>query len=340
MTKIITCAEFDELWEESLQNGEATYASDGIDSVEQWKHPFGQHYNRYTQLHSGLLIRIHQVESRCDWGLKALHNECFPIKLGFQISNDYRTLNRGMKQDYYQESVGENYLFFNPGTEEIEEYPAQKRLLRVRIRLEPHFLRTLSMGQADSLPRELQPLIEGDMAPLFHRVVGKITPEMQLALNQILNCPYQGLMKRVYLESKALELIALQFDQLVQGEQKNCNAHPLRASETDRIHHAKDILTQKLDNPPSVLELAQQVGLNRRKLNEGFHQVFGTTPFGCLRNYRLEKAQQLLTDPEVSVEAVAEAVGYTDRSYFATAFRKKFGVNPKTYQLHHQKREI
>jgi AraC family transcriptional regulator, transcriptional activator of the genes for pyochelin and ferripyochelin receptors len=340
MMKIITCAEFDELWEESLQKGEAIYASDGIDSVEQWKHTFGQHCSRYIQLHPGLLIKIHQDESQCDWGLKALHSECFPIKLGFQISGDYRTLNRGMKQDYYQEIGGENYLFFNPNTEEIEEYPAQKRILRVRVRLEPCFLRTLSMGQVDLLPRELQPLIEGDMAPLFHRVVGKITPEMQLALHQILNCPYRRLMRRVYLEGKALELIALQFDRLVRGEPKNCNAHTLRASDTDRIHHAKDILLQKLDSPPSVLELAQQVGLNRRKLTEGFHQVFGTTPFSCLRNYRLEKAQQLLSDPEASVEAVAEAVGYNDRSYFAAAFRKKFGINPKTYQLHHQKREI
>jgi AraC family transcriptional regulator, transcriptional activator of the genes for pyochelin and ferripyochelin receptors len=96
---------------------------------------------------------------------------------------------------------------------------------------------------------------------------------------------------------------------------------------------------QNLDNPPSLLDLARQVGLNDRKLKQRFHQVFHTTPFAYLRDYRLERAQQLLMDSEQSIEQVAKAVGYADRSRFAVAFRKKFGVNPKTYQLQHR-REI
>ncbi|WP_238393438.1 helix-turn-helix transcriptional regulator [Myxacorys almedinensis] len=86
-------------------------------------------------------------------------------------------------------------------------------------------------------------------------------------------------------------------------------------------------------NPPSLLALARQVGLNDCKLKQGFQQVFHTTAFGYLRHYRMERARQLLMDSEVSIEQVAKMVGYSDRSRFAAAFRKEFGVNPKTYQL-------
>jgi len=39
-------------------------------------------------------------------------------------------------------------------------------------------------------------------------------------------------------------------------------------------------------------------------------------------------------DTNQSVEEVAHAIGYTNRSKFAAAFRQKFGVNPKAFQLH------
>ncbi|MEM9451784.1 MAG: AraC family transcriptional regulator [Cyanobacteria bacterium P01_E01_bin.6] len=100
----------------------------------------------------------------------------------------------------------------------------------------------------------------------------------------------------------------------------------------DGIYQAGKILASRLDNPPSVEELAQQVGLNRLKLNHGFHHVYGTTPFRYLRNCRLAQARLLLTDSMLSVEDIAYRVGYTSRSRFATAFCQLFGLNPKTLQ--------
>jgi AraC family transcriptional regulator, transcriptional activator of the genes for pyochelin and ferripyochelin receptors len=79
------------------------------------------------------------------------------------------------------------------------------------------------------------------------------------------------------------------------------------------------------------------VGLNNYKLKRGFRQVFETSAFKYLHDYRLEKARQLLAKGEMKVEEVASRVGFDSRSYFATAFRKKFGVNPKQYFQHHQK---
>ncbi|MEO1187072.1 MAG: AraC family transcriptional regulator, partial [Cyanobacteria bacterium J06636_27] len=147
-------------------------------------------------------------------------------------------------------------------------------------------------------------------------------------IEQILSCPYQGLTRRRYLEGKALDLVGLRLDCLVQPQ-----LNQLKSDDLAGIYQAEEILRTHLENPPSIELLTRWVGLNRLKLNQGFHHVYHTTPFGYLRNCRLAKARWLLMTSELSVEQVAANVGYTSRSRFATAFRRQFGLNPKTFQI-------
>ncbi|NET51062.1 MAG: helix-turn-helix transcriptional regulator, partial [Merismopedia sp. SIO2A8] len=69
------------------------------------------------------------------------------------------------------------------------------------------------------------------------------------------------------------------------------------------------------------------------KLKQGFRHLFGTTVFGYLCNYRMEQAQQLLHSPHITIAQVAVQVGYRNPEAFSTAFRRKFAVGPKAYQL-------
>jgi AraC-like DNA-binding protein len=169
-----------------------------------------------------------------------------------------------------------------------------------------------------------------------------ITPAMQVALQQILNCPYQGIVKQMYLESKSLEVLALWLEQAIaSGSERSSiasNSTPKPSTrrrssdEIDRIYQAKEILTQQVDNPPSLMALARQVGLNDCTLKRGFRQVFGTTVFGYLHQHRMEQARSLLLENQLSVTAIAHTVGYTNLCAFSTAFRKKFGVSPRAMQ--------
>lgn len=69
------------------------------------------------------------------------------------------------------------------------------------------------------------------------------------------------------------------------------------------------------------------VCLNEFKLKRGFHQVFGTTAFGCLHQARMTRAYELLRAGQPVTRAAAE-VGYTNVSHFGAAYRKRFGVLP------------
>ena len=153
----------------------------------------------------------------------------------------------------------------------------------------------------------------------------EITPQMKAIIGEILSCPYQGETRRKYLEKKSLDLVTLRIETITQPR-----LHP---ADLDCIYQAASILRNEMLNPPTVEALARRVSTNRLKLNQGFHKVYGTTPFQYLRDCRLLIAQRLLTTSTMSVENIAAAVGYRSRNYFARAFRKQTGLNPKLFQM-------
>ncbi|MGD1931783.1 MAG: helix-turn-helix transcriptional regulator [Leptolyngbyaceae cyanobacterium] len=173
--------------------------------------------------------------------------------------------------------------------------------------------------------QSLTDMIGREEITLNHAVRSPVTPAMKSVIGRILSCPYQGRTRRAYLERQALKLTALRFDAMIASRQL--------AADRDCIYQAAAILRQEFAQPPSIEKLARQVSTNRFKLNQGFHEVYGTTPFGYLRDCRLLHARRLLMTSGLSISQVATAVGYTCRSKFATAFRQQMGLNPKAFQM-------
>lgn len=120
----------------------------------------------------------------------------------------------------------------------------------------------------------------------------------------------------------------MKLEQLTKIENASVKSITLKPKDIEKIHRARYILIFQQENPPSLLDLARQVGINDNKLKIGFRQVFGTTVFGYLHNHRMEIARQLLQDGKMRVAAVANAVGYANPGHFAAGFKRKFGVSP------------
>jgi len=134
----------------------------------------------------------------------------------------------------------------------------------------------------------------------------------------------------MYLESKIMDLLRLQFEQILtlEIEQKLS----FNRDDIERIYQAKNILINNYKDPPSLINLARQVGLNDYKLKKGFLHCFQMTVFGYLRHYRLLEAQRLIKDYNYNIAGVASQVGYKSLGSFSSAFKAEFGVSPKQYQ--------
>ncbi|MEH1830630.1 MAG: AraC family transcriptional regulator [Nostoc sp.] len=207
---------------------------------------------------------------------------------------------------------------------------AKERYMRVHIWMSPELFCSFTGNVEGEVSPQLKHLVRKPTQERYIRS-GAIAPAMQEIVQQIVRCPYYGMTKRMYLESKALELMMLTVEEELQVKQGKHNSTALKLDDLNCIHLARNLLLGNFDNPPSLTELAIQAGLNERKLQEGFRQLFGTTVFGYLHDYRMEKARSLLIAGQLSVKQVARIVGYASPTSFHAAFRKKFGINPGDY---------
>jgi AraC-like DNA-binding protein len=157
---------------------------------------------------------------------------------------------------------------------------------------------------------------------------------IQSVMHQIENARLSEELRAIFLTSKAYELIALGLGRL-------CLAHydcSLSPGDIERLKRAREILNENLTNPPSIIELAHEVGINDFKLKKGFKALFDTTPFGYLKECRMLAARSELLKGRNTVTAVANQVGYTNLGHFAAAFRKQFGTTPQDMKKFSQTR--
>lgn len=86
------------------------------------------------------------------------------------------------------------------------------------------------------------------------------------------------------------------------------------------------------DSEYNVERLSETLGLSRGHLHRKIKELTGTTPVDFLRNYRLNKATQLLKQKKYTISEVAYQTGFTSPAYFSKCFKAVYSVTPTEYQ--------
>ena len=84
---------------------------------------------------------------------------------------------------------------------------------------------------------------------------------------------------------------------------------------------------------PDIATLAREYCMSVSKLTRGFRLVYGFSLHAYVIASRLQKGAELLAHSGISVQEIAERVGYNKSSQFSADFRKRFGVPPGEYRL-------
>ena len=158
------------------------------------------------------------------------------------------------------------------------------------------------------------------------------SPSMAIVLNQLLQFSLHPMVKPLYFKAKTYELLSLYFNTPQSVDIEQC---PFLVDETNvaKIKKAKDIIIERMAEPPTLQELSKEIGLSLNKLKEGFKQVYGESVFSFLFDYKMEVARQLLVSGSYNVNEVGLKVGYSTASHFIAAFKKKYGVTPKKFVM-------
>ncbi|MGX1173084.1 response regulator transcription factor [Pseudomonas sp. R151218B TE3479] len=98
------------------------------------------------------------------------------------------------------------------------------------------------------------------------------------------------------------------------------------------LRAAMRLIENQLDDIPSLGMLAQKVGTHEKRLSAIFREHLGMTVFAYIRDARLRRGQELLSESAMSVQDVAEVVGFRNACNFTTAFRQRIGMTPSQFR--------
>jgi len=168
----------------------------------------------------------------------------------------------------------------------------------------------------------------------LHQGHQKTSIDMGLIINQINNAELLGSASELYIESKVLEMLAMQLSD--HSTLKKCckakNNVCQKSSDKEKIFEARDVLLTDIYNPPSLCELAKCVGINEKKLKYGFKEMFNHTVYGYLFEHKMQLASQLLLSTDKTIYEIGLDCGYDYASHFTTAFKRKHGISPKLFR--------
>lgn len=186
-------------------------------------------------------------------------------------------------------------------------------------------LQTLYGGSVHELPSALQSFLAGEMLQTSGRAL-QLSTAMMRCLDDVQTCTLEGRLRRLFLQSKALEIVCQALEAFGQNDGPQ---RPASMKHTARsILKAQIILSGNFASPPSLEKLASEVGLSRSAMCTGFRQLLGQSVYEYVRDRRMEQALTLLREGDDPIIQIAYAVGYSRPSSFSVAVQRHFGSTP------------
>ncbi|MCW8980508.1 MULTISPECIES: AraC family transcriptional regulator [Altibacter] len=138
--------------------------------------------------------------------------------------------------------------------------------------------------------------------------------------------------RRIFLEGKAYQILTylvLQYhDDLKDAGKRSL----LREHEINLIEKVAGKIDMNLSQPETIDSLAEEIGLNVNKLQEGFKYLYGSTVNNYIQKSRLGLAKHLLISTQLNISEIVEKIGLSSKSYFSKVFKEQYGITPSEFR--------
>src|SRR5579862_5911437 len=100
-----------------------------------------------------------------------------------------------------------------------------------------------------------------------------------------------------------------------------------------RVARTKSIIRSQMHRRITVPALAAETGLSASRLSHLFKGQTGHAPAHYLKQFRMERARELLETTFFSVKEICAQAGIGDVSHFVRDFEMIYGLSPARYRL-------
>lgn len=125
---------------------------------------------------------------------------------------------------------------------------------------------------------------------------------------------------------------AAEYLKWLSGRMVDLRRESTRDSMKALVGHVKGYIRQHYDEDVSLNKLADFVHVNASYLSRVFKQHTGENLLDYIRKVRLNKAKELLEQPNLRIHEVSEMLGFQNPAYFSFYFKKNLGMSPREYR--------
>lgn len=147
------------------------------------------------------------------------------------------------------------------------------------------------------------------------------------ALQSIFNCPLEGRLGEMMMETSIIQLLLLQLHGLF-GKESNMLTSKLCKHDLELAHELKLHLNETFLEDHTLEELSKRFGVNTNKLMTLFRSAFGKRIFEYITDLRMQFARIQILESDKRIIDIARMIGYKNPNHFSAAFKKHFGISP------------
>lgn len=188
-----------------------------------------------------------------------------------------------------------------------------------------------------SLTPELKELFSDSQASKQFYHNGFFSLESADLFNETQKYKDNDFIRRIFLEGQAYKILTSQIIQYHDDLNAENNRSLLRRSELSLVKKATTIIENNMGKLETVEAIAEEVGLNINKLQQGFKHLYGTTVNEYIQQTRLDFAKKLLQKSDLNISEIVYRIGLSSKSYFSKVFKEAYGISPSEFKKLNQK---
>jgi AraC family transcriptional activator of pyochelin receptor len=179
---------------------------------------------------------------------------------------------------------------------------------------------------AESFPALKPFLLQADLkTPVFlHEQHLPIMPDILEKIKAVIDNEFIGISGDMFLKARFTDILIL----ALEHHERHVFAG-LDESDLEKIREAYSRIIHSLRAPHAINQIADELKIDPRKLEQGFKILYNTSVYSFLIDQRMKKAVAMLRDTTLPIGDIAVSVGYSELRTFSNTFKKKFGYTPR-----------
>lgn len=158
---------------------------------------------------------------------------------------------------------------------------------------------------------------------------GGLSPSIAYSLNDY----YAAAIEACKNISELSTMTSRMLEEFIQGVREAKNKQHI----SHQIQNVSEFIKRHLHEKITLKDIAHHIGYTEYYLSHKFKEEMGTTINRYIREAKVEEAKRLLSGTEMSIIDISDELGFSNRSFFYSSFRKETTMSPSEYRDYYSK---